>query len=71
MKVQPLRGHVPGYPRMVEVDDWERLLLPTAQKTFGRRALRFAGLLGAALLLPVAADAGEFEADNRGALGIA
>jgi len=51
LEVRPVpAGYRPGYPRFVEVTDWERLLRPSGSLLFG-------GLLGAALLVPERAGA--------------
>jgi hypothetical protein len=53
LEVRPVpAGYRPGYPRFVEVRDWERLLRPSGSLVFG-------GLLGAALFVQERAGAQE------------
>jgi len=57
-KIRPIaRDYDPGYPAMIEVQDWRALLERSSRAVFEPRTLAFAGLLGTSLLIPAPAQA--------------
>lgn len=58
LRIRPVRrDYDPGYPAMIEVDDWRGLLARSSRAVFDPRTLAFAGLLGTSLFVPAPAAA--------------
>jgi hypothetical protein len=54
LEVKPVRAdYRPGYPRFVEVEDWESLIRASNGRLFRPETLLFAGILGTSLFLAV------------------
>ena len=52
LRVKPLpASYDPGYPRFVEIEDWERLIASSDRETFRPSTLLFVGILGSSLLV--------------------
>lgn len=63
LRVHPLKtSYDPGYPRFVEIAEWEQLLAVSNRSIFHPSTLLFAGILGSALLV----EAGAAEGENVG-----
>ncbi len=58
LRIRPIASdYDPGYPAMVEIDDWQALLADSSRAVFDARTLAFAGLLGASMLIPAPSSA--------------
>lgn len=78
LQVRPVEpSYCPGYPRFVEVEDWESLVAASSGRLFRPSTLVFAGLLGTSLLVDARAQEAwqavgpPLEASNEQAAAIA